>query len=39
MMGAGGHAGRPGWLEMVLSWPRRIVAPDADPDVGRTATG
>ena len=38
-MGAGGHAGQPGWLEVVLSWPHRIVVPAADPDVGRTATG
>ena len=38
-MGAGGHAGQPGWLEVVLSWPRRIVVPAADPDVCRTATG
>jgi hypothetical protein len=38
-MGAGGHAGQPGWLEVVLSWPHRIVIPAADPDVGRTATG
>jgi hypothetical protein len=29
----------PGWLEVVLSWPHRIVVPAADPDVGRTATG
>jgi hypothetical protein len=38
-MGAGGHAAQPGWLEVVLSWPHRIVVPAADPDVGRTATG
>ena len=38
-MGAGGHAGQPGWLEVVLSWPHRIVAPAAGPDPGRTATG
>lgn len=38
-MGAGGHGGQPGWLEVVLSWPHRIVVPAADPDVGRTATG
>ena len=38
-MGAGGHAGQPGWLEVVLSWPHRIVIPAADPDVGRAATG
>ena len=37
-MGAGGHAGQPGWLEVVLSWPHRIVVPAADPDVCRTAT-
>jgi hypothetical protein len=39
MMGAGGHAGRPGWLEVVLSWPHRIMIPAADPDVCHTATG
>ena len=38
-MGAGGRAGQPGWLEVVLSWPHRIVVPAADPDVCRTATG
>jgi len=38
-MGAGGHAGQPGWLEVVLSWPHRIVVPPAGPDVCRTTTG
>ncbi len=42
MMGAGGHGRQPGWLEVVLSWPHRIIglsAPLEDPDVGRGATG
>src|SRR6266700_123280 len=37
MMGAGGHGRQPGWLEVVLSWPHRIIRPG--PDVRRTATG
>jgi hypothetical protein len=24
-MGAAGHGGQPGWLEVVLSWPRRVI--------------
>jgi hypothetical protein len=48
MMGAAGHGGQPGWLEVVLSWPGRFVGPAAEvpaapaapaPDAGRTATG
>jgi len=39
MMGAGGHAHQPGWLEVVLSWPQRIIRPAADLDARRTATG
>jgi hypothetical protein len=51
MMGAGGHGGQPGWLEVVLSWPHRFIGPDpsppsdpsapspADPDVRGIATG
>jgi hypothetical protein len=39
MMGAGGHTHRPGWLEVVLSWPQRIIRPAADLDARRTATG
>jgi hypothetical protein len=41
-MGAGGRGGQPGWLEVVLSWPHRFLAPDpgpADADVRSTATG
>jgi len=37
MMGAGGHGRQPGWLEVVLSWPHRIIRPG--PDVHHTATG
>jgi hypothetical protein len=39
MMGAGGHGRQPGWLEVVLSWPHRIIRPAPDPNVRRTATG
>jgi hypothetical protein len=37
MMGVGGHGRQPGWLEVVLSWPHRIIRPG--PDVRRAATG
>ena len=37
MMGAGGHGRQPGWLEVVLSWPHRIIRPG--PNVRHTATG
>ena len=37
MMGAAGLGRQPGWLEVVLSWPHRIIRPG--PGVGRTATG
>jgi len=48
MMGAAGPGGQPGWLEVVLSWPGRLIGPVARgpeapaapaPGVGRTATG
>jgi hypothetical protein len=42
MMGAAGDGRRPGWLEVVLSWPDRIVRPASTPwtpDVRRTANG
>jgi hypothetical protein len=43
-MGATGHGGQPGWLEVVLSWPRRFMgaaAPDPGhgPDRDRIASG
>ena len=45
-MGATGHGEQPGWLEVVLSWPQRLIGTAAPPpdthwilDVGRTATG
>ncbi len=28
-MGAAGHGGQPGWLEVVLSWPGRLIGPVA----------
>jgi hypothetical protein len=31
-MGAGAHGPGPGWLEVVLSWPDRIIRPARDPD-------
>jgi hypothetical protein len=31
MMGAGGHGRQPGWLEVVLSWPQRIIRPAPPP--------
>ena len=37
MMGAGGHGRQAGWLEVVLSWPHRIIRPG--PNVRHTATG
>ena len=45
MMSAGGHGRQPGWLEVVLSWPHRLIRPDpstpspAGPHVPGTATG
>lgn len=43
-MGAAGHGGQPGWLEVVLSWPHRLIgaaAPDPGrgPDRDRIASG
>lgn len=39
MMGAGPRGQEPGWLEVVLSWPDRIIRPAWNSDVRRTATG
>jgi hypothetical protein len=39
LMGAGGHGREPGWLEVVLSWPNRIIRPAWESDVRQTATG
>jgi hypothetical protein len=48
-MGAGGYGGPPGWLEVVLSWPHRLIGPvpgihqnleaPSPPDVHRPVTG
>ncbi len=48
-MGAAGYGGPPGWLEVVLSWPHRLIGPVPEvpenpeaplpPDVHRPATG
>jgi hypothetical protein len=39
MMGAGGRGQEPGWLEVVLSWPERIIRLGWNSGVRRTATG
>jgi hypothetical protein len=39
LMGAGGHGKEPGWLEIVLSWPHRIIRPAWESDLRETATG
>jgi hypothetical protein len=39
LMGAGAHGPGPGWLEVVLSWPDRIIRPAWDTDLRPTATG
>ena len=38
-MGIGARGAEPGWLEVVLSWPGRIVGQAWDPDLEQTATG
>jgi hypothetical protein len=48
-MGAAGHGGQPGWLEVVLSWPHRLIGPvpevpehpggPSPSDMHRPATG
>ena len=32
LLGAGAHGPDPGWLEVVLSWPDRLIRPAIDPD-------
>jgi hypothetical protein len=45
LMGADGPGRQPGWLEVVLSWPRRLIrpvpfsAPAADTGMRRSPTG
>jgi uncharacterized protein len=39
MMGAGETGPEAGWLEVILSWPDRIIKPAWNCDVHRTATG
>jgi hypothetical protein len=34
MLGAGQHGTEPGWLEVVLSWPSRLIRPTAGPAAG-----
>jgi hypothetical protein len=48
-IGPAGYGGQPGWLEVVLSWPQRLIGPVPEvshspeapppPDVYRAATG
>ena len=38
-MGIGARGAEPGWLEVVLSWPDRIIGQALDPDLEQTATG
>jgi hypothetical protein len=37
MLGAGQHGTEPGWLEVVLSWPSRLIQPDAGLDADQDA--
>jgi hypothetical protein len=39
MMGIGGRDADPGWLEVVLSWPHRIIESAADLGLRRASTG
>jgi hypothetical protein len=39
LMGIGAHGPEPGWLEVVLSWPDRIIQPAWDQVLRPTATG
>jgi hypothetical protein len=39
LMGAGAHGPGPGWLEVVLSWPDRLIRPAQDTDLRPVATG
>jgi hypothetical protein len=39
MLGAAGHGGGPGWLEVVLSWPDRLITSTREPDFRHAATG
>ncbi len=38
-MAIGARGAEPGWLEVVLSWPDRIIGQPLDPDLPQTATG
>jgi uncharacterized protein len=39
MMGVGAPGPEPGWLEVVLSWPHRIIRPSWSADLSPTPTG
>ncbi|HTX27400.1 MAG TPA: hypothetical protein VME19_10320 [Streptosporangiaceae bacterium] len=39
MMGVGAPGPEPGWLEVVLSWPHRIIRPSWHAELSPTATG
>jgi hypothetical protein len=38
-MAIGARGAEPGWLEVVLSWPDRIIGQPLDPDLPQAATG
>jgi hypothetical protein len=39
MLGTASHANGPGWFEVVLSWPGRLIAATREPDLCQAATG
>jgi uncharacterized protein len=39
VLGVAGRDPEPGWLEVVLSWPDRMIRAARDPDLSRAATG
>jgi hypothetical protein len=39
MMGVGAPGPEPGWLEVVLSWPHRIIRPSWYAELSPAATG
>ena len=39
MLGTAGHGAGPGWLEVLLSWPGRLIASSAERDLCQAATG
>lgn len=39
MLGTAGHGAGPGWLEVVLSWPGRLIVSSGEQDLCQAATG